>query len=97
MSAPVRLVCPSLNTRYTTASTDATRAGSSARPGTSYGSCRSSMVRLARTIRCAIVVSGARNARAISPVEKPAMSLSVSATWLSRGSAGWQQVKMSRS
>ena len=44
------------------------------------------MVRLARTSRCAIVFSGERNARAISSVEKPATTLSVSATWLYRGS-----------
>ena len=38
-----------------------------------------------------------RKARAISSVVRPHTSRSVSATWASGGSAGWQQVKISRS
>ena len=41
--------------------------------------------------------AGARNARAISSVVRPHTSRSVSATCASGGSAGWQQVKISRS
>ncbi len=52
---------------------------------------------LARTSRCAIVASGTRKARAISAVASPPRSRSVSATCAARPSAGWQQVKMSRS
>ena len=52
---------------------------------------------LARTIRCAIVASGTTNARAISVVSSPPSSRRVSATWAVGASAGWQQVKISRS
>lgn len=51
----------------------------------------------ARTIRCAIVAGDARNARATSGVDRPARQRSVSAVCAARGSAGWQQVKNSRS
>ena len=44
--------------------------------------------RLARTMRWATVGSETRNARAISPVDSPPTSRSVSATWLSGASAG---------
>ena len=57
----------------------------------------SASVRLARTIRCATVASGTRNARAISGVVSPPSSRSVSATRASVESTGWQQVKISRS
>ena len=53
--------------------------------------------RLARVIRCAIVVSGTRNARAIWAVVRPHTTRRVSAICACRGSAGWQQVKISRS
>ncbi len=52
---------------------------------------------LARTRRCAIVGSGTRNARAISAVVSPPSRRRVSATWAELPSAGWQQVKISRS
>ena len=52
---------------------------------------------LARVIRCAIVVSGTRNACAISATVSPPSSRRVSATRASGASAGWQQVKISRS
>ncbi len=52
---------------------------------------------LARVIRCAIVVSGTRNACAISATVSPPSSRSVRATRFSGASAGWQQVKMRRS
>src|ERR1700680_5147896 len=53
--------------------------------------------RFARTIRCAMVISATRKAAAISPVVKPTTARSVSATCASCDSAGWQQVKISRS
>jgi hypothetical protein len=52
---------------------------------------------LARTIRCASVGGEVRKARAISSVVRPHTSRSVNATRASGGSAGWQQVKISRS
>ena len=51
--------------------------------------------RFARTSRFAIVSSGTRNARAISSVRNPPSVRSVSATWASSSSAGWQQAKTS--
>jgi len=53
--------------------------------------------RLARTSRWAMVGSATRSACAISVVVSPASVRSVSATRASSGSAGWQQVKISRS
>ena len=52
---------------------------------------------MARVTRAAMVGSGTRNACAISAVDSPHTSRSVSATCASRASAGWQQVKISRS
>ena len=57
----------------------------------------SASVRLARTMRCAMVGSGTRNARAISSVVRPPSRRSVSATRASVESTGWHAVKMSRS
>ena len=48
-------------------------------------------------MRCATVGGAVRKARAISSVVRPQTSRSVSATCASGGSAGWQQVKISRS
>ncbi len=48
-----------------------------------YEAWLSRSLRLARTIRWAIVASGTRNARAISAVCRPPSSRSVSATWAS--------------
>jgi|HubBroStandDraft_3_1064219.scaffolds.fasta_scaffold00110_14 hypothetical protein len=51
----------------------------------------------ARVIRFSMAVSGTRKARAISGTVRPATMRSVSATRVSIASAGWQQVKISRS
>ena len=51
----------------------------------------------ARTMRWASVAGGARKARAISSVVRPEISRSVSATWASADSEGWQHVKIRRS
>src|SRR5215218_7419326 len=51
----------------------------------------------ARTSRWAIVASGTRNACAISAVDSPPTSRSVSATRAAGARAGWQQVKSMRS
>src|SRR6266436_19856 len=80
-------------TAITAVSRSAIRSGG----GTSYGIRASWIFRLARTSRCATVGSGTRKARAISGVASPPRVLSVSATCASRFSAGWQQVKISRS
>jgi hypothetical protein len=53
--------------------------------------------RFARVSRAAIVGSLTRKACATSGVATPQTSRSVSATWASRPSAGWQQTKTSRS
>ena len=96
-SAPLLAAYPSLNSRYSTARTAAVRSGSRCAGGTRYGMPASWILRFARTRRCAIVASGTRNARAISAVVRPASVRSVSATWASTDSAGWQQVKIRRS
>ena len=57
----------------------------------------SRILRLARTSRWAIVASGTRKARAISPVSRPPSRRSVMATWVSGASAGWQHRNISRS
>src|SRR5438270_3387456 len=51
----------------------------------------------ARTRRCAMVGSGTRKARAISPVSRPPSSRRVRATWALIASEGWQHVKIRRS
>src|SRR4051794_25803725 len=55
------------------------------------------ILRFTRTSRWDMVASGTRKARAISAVDSPARVRRASATWASVASAGWQQVKMSRS
>ena len=42
-------------------------------------------------MRCAMVASGTRKARAISPVVRPPTARSVSASWDAGVSSGWQQ------
>src|SRR3954468_15452323 len=79
-----------------TSSTDDSRAVNSGPVGTSKGTCAAVSVRLARTIRCASVASGTRNARAISSVVRPPTRRRVSATRASRLSTGWQEMKTSR-
>ena len=59
--------------------------------------CASAILRFARTIRLPMVGSATRKARAISPVVRPPSARSVSATRAGISSAGWQQVKISRS
>ena len=59
--------------------------------------CASAILRFARTIRLPMVGSATRKARAISPVVIPPSVRSVSATRAGISSAGWQQVKISRS
>src|SRR6185369_4176260 len=54
-----------------TCRTDASRASKSGPVGTSNGTRASASVRLARTMRWAIVASGTRKARAISSVRRP--------------------------
>ncbi len=76
-------VKPSLKIRYSTCST------ARASPGVSNRS--PVMVRLAREIRCAIVASGTRKARAICAVVSPPTARSVSAMADAGLSAGWQQ------
>jgi hypothetical protein len=51
----------------------------------------------ARVIRCPMAASCTRKARAISGTVRPPTIRSVSVTRLSSASAGWQQVKISRS
>src|SRR3984885_1656411 len=79
-----------------TSRTDERRAASSAPRGTSKGTCASVRVRLARTMLCAMVLSGTRKARAISPVDRPPNRRSVSATWASVESTGWQEMNIRR-
>ena len=57
----------------------------------------SASVRFARTMRCATVGSGTRNARAISSVVSPPSRRSVSATRASVESTGWHVMKIRRS
>jgi hypothetical protein len=85
-----------LKTRYTTRSTASRREPSSARAGTSYGIFASRILAFARTIRCASVGAGVKNALAISSVVRPQTSRSVSAICASGASPGWQHVKISR-
>jgi hypothetical protein len=63
--------------------------------GTRYGIRASRILRLARTSRWATVDSGTRNARAMAAVSRPPIVRSVSATWASRLSAGWQHANSS--
>src|SRR6266545_2683329 len=79
-----------------TSRTDDRRAARSILVGTSNGIRASASVRLARTIRWATVDSGARNARAISPVVRPPNSRRVSATRASFDRTGWQHTNNSR-
>src|SRR6202521_327223 len=58
--------------------------------------CASTIFLLARTMRCATVVSVSRNALAISVVVNPTTARKVNATWASCDSAGWQHVKIRR-
>ena len=62
-----------------------------------YGMRASRIFDFARTMRCASVGAGVRNACAISSVVRPQTSRSVRATCASGASAGWQHVKISRS
>ena len=79
-----------------TSSTEDRRARSSVPAAPRTAPALRTSVRLARTMRCATVDSGTRNARAISSVVSPPSSRSVSATRASVESTGWQAVKISR-
>ena len=57
----------------------------------------SRILRLARTMRCAVLAAGSRKALATSGVDSPPRQRRVSAVWAGSPSAGWQQVKNSRS
>ena len=94
--SPTGAVCPVVKIRWTTSRTAPTRSASWSGAGTRYGMRAAAIFFLARVIRAAMVASGTRNARATSAVDRPQTSRSVSATWASRDSAGWQQVKTSR-
>src|SRR5215212_3072933 len=83
--------------RYRTRRTPSRRSGRTSAGGTRYGMPASRIFRLARTRRWASVASGSRNPRAISGVVSPPSVRSVRATRASGASAGWQQVKISRS
>src|SRR5690606_9290494 len=72
------------------------RSGSAFSSGNSKATSASASLRLARTMRCAMVGSGTRKARAISPVLSPPSSFSVSAMRDSGGSTGWQAMSMRR-
>ena len=67
------------------------RAASAAPAGISNATPEVLMLCLARLIRCAIVASGTRNARAISVVVRPPTARSVSAIADAGVSAGWQR------
>ena len=69
----------------------ASRGASSSPDGTANGTCSLASAFFARTIRCATVLSGTRNARAIAGVDRPPSIRSVSATRASVDSAGWQR------
>ncbi|GIU90476.1 MAG: hypothetical protein KatS3mg010_1575 [Acidimicrobiia bacterium] len=87
-SAPDDAVYPSLNIRYSTARTAATRAGRSRSSGRPNVAPAPRTCCFARLIRCAMVASGTRNARAISAVVSPPTARSVSATCDGGVSAG---------
>ena len=77
-----------------TSSTEGSRAARSAPRGTSKVNPALAIAFFARTIRCAIVASLDRKARAISSVVRPPTTLRVSAARASGDSIGWQAVKM---
>ncbi len=79
-----------------TSRTDAKRSARWLPCGTSNATSASASERFARTMRCAIVGSGTRNARAISFVVSPPISRRVRAIRASGDSTGWQAMKMSR-
>ncbi len=79
---------PSVNTRYTHASTPGTRSGIRCAGGTRNGMPAWRIFAFARVSRCATVCSGCRKARAISAVRNPHTRRSVRATCAGRASAG---------
>ncbi len=94
---PAVLVWPSVKIRYSTWATAATRPGSSCAGGSGNRAPTWRSRALARLIRCAMVASGTRKARAIWPVVSPPTARRVSATCAGRGSAGWQHSSSSGS
>ena len=83
--------------RYRTERTGRSRSRRSASSGTRYGMRAALILYLARTSRFAIADSLKRKDRATSSTLRPPSSRRVKATWCSVRSAGWQQVKISRS
>src|ERR1700733_698271 len=79
-----------------TSRTEERRSASSGPRGTSKGMCLSARVRLARTMRWAMVGSGVRKARAISSVVRPPRRRRVRAARDSAGRMGWQAMKTRR-
>src|SRR5580704_11719612 len=79
-----------------TSMTEERRAVSSGPRGTSKGICFSARMRLARTMRWAMVGSGVRKARAISGVVRPPRSRRVRAARDSVERMGWQEMKVRR-
>ena len=80
-----------------TSRTASRRAGRSAAAGSSNRTFAAARVRLARTMRWAIVGVGVRNARATSSVLRPQTSLRVRAERASGDRIGWQAMKISPS
>src|SRR5438552_7781542 len=80
--------------RYSRSRTELRRATREAPPGTSDLTCASARVRFARTIRCAIVETGTRKARAISSVVSPPRTRRVRATRASYERTGWQAINI---
>ncbi len=89
-SSPEEAAYPSLNTRYRTWSTAATRASRSSGGGRAKVAPSAAIVALARLIRWPTVASGTRKALATSAVVRPPTTRRVSATCDCGDSAGWQ-------
>ena len=83
-------VDPSVKTRYSTLSTEPSRARRSSGGGTPNGTRAAASVFFARVMRACTVAVGTRKARAISSLVRPPTARSVSATWDGADSAGWQ-------
>ena len=79
-----------------TARTASRRSTSRVGGGTAKGMPASTILRFARVIRAAIVVSLTRNSRAISLTLRPATRRSVSAALDPGEIAGWQHMKINR-
>lgn len=74
-----------------TVRTSDSRSGRASASGTSRAMPAATILRLARTIRCARVASLTRKARATCAVVRPVTARRVSAIRASMANAGWQQ------